>query len=61
MLRRLADAWQVPVSAGVGGQLAGGTSTFRFEGPVVTAIPGGGTLKSWSRQAEVATAAVLAG
>jgi hypothetical protein len=48
VLTRIANATGVPVSAGVQTQLGGGTSTFKFEGPTVTAIPGGGTLQSWA-------------
>ncbi|RMD61453.1 peptidoglycan-binding protein [Candidatus Parcubacteria bacterium] len=48
MLKILAQWWQVPVSAGLRRQYAGGTWTFRFEGPVYTAFPGGLTLKSWA-------------
>jgi hypothetical protein len=49
LLRQLSSIWGVPVSAGVRSQTAGGTSTFRFEGEVVTAMPGGQTLRSWSK------------
>ena len=48
MIQRLADVWKVPVSGGVNDQTSGGISTFRFEGPVFTAFPGGITLKQWS-------------
>ena len=48
LLRNLATAWGVPVSAGIFTQRGGGYNTFRFEGPVKTAIPGGGDLKSWA-------------
>jgi hypothetical protein len=61
MIQKLADIWHVPVTAARRTQLAGGSATFRFEGPVHTAFPGGGTLRSWSRRAEVAAAAVLVG
>lgn len=46
LLNGLADLWRVPVSAGVHTQYAGGASTFRFEGQVVSAFPHGGTLRS---------------
>jgi hypothetical protein len=42
----------VPVSAGVLKQLSqnpASLSTFKFEGPIVTAFPGGGTLRTWAR------------
>lgn len=48
MIQRLANVWNVPVSGGVNTQYSGGISTFRFEGPVFTAFPGGMTLKQWS-------------
>jgi hypothetical protein len=47
MLSAIADMLRVPVSAGVQTQYGGGSTTFRFEGPTVTAIPGGGSLRSW--------------
>ena len=49
MLQTLAYIWGVPVSAGVKTQLAGGTATFRFEGPTRTAFPDAGGLKAWCR------------
>jgi peptidoglycan hydrolase-like protein with peptidoglycan-binding domain len=49
LLQKLANVWQVPVSAGRRTQYGGGRSTFRFEGPVHTAFPAGGSLKSWSQ------------
>ena len=49
MLQELAYTWGVPVSAGVQTQLAGGTATFRFEGPTRTAFPDAGGLKQWCR------------
>lgn len=47
LLSEIAQELRVPVSAGTVDQLGGGLSTFRFEGPTHTSIPGGGTLKSW--------------
>jgi hypothetical protein len=47
VLQAIADDLGVPVSAGVFDQLGGGTTTFRFEGPTFTAVPSGGSLKSW--------------
>ena len=46
MLTRVANALNVPVSAGITDQLGGGLSTFRFEGPTVTELPSG-TLRQW--------------
>ena len=48
VLRSITGAIGVPVSAGVQTQLGGGTSTFKFEGPTVTMVPGGGTVASWA-------------
>ncbi len=47
VLQSIANAVGVPVSAGVQTQFGGGTSTFRFEGPTVTMLPGG-TVASWA-------------
>ena len=49
MLKELAILFQVPVTAAVTTQYGGGTATFRFEGPTVTALPNGGTLRDWCR------------
>jgi hypothetical protein len=51
LVRRLAAIWGVPVSAGVQTQYGGGgiRRTLRFEGPVFTAFPGGGNVRSWAR------------
>lgn len=48
VLRAIAEALGVPVSAGIHDQLGGGTATFRFEGPTFTAVPGGRTIADWS-------------
>lgn len=48
LLQKLANIWQVPVSGGIKNQISGGISTFRFEGPVFTAFPGGATLRQWA-------------
>jgi hypothetical protein len=49
LLAGLCRAWDVPVTAGLRSQYAGGCSTFRFEGPTITVFPGGGNLRSWAR------------
>lgn len=54
LLRELANLWRVPVSAGVETQHTGRGSTGRFEGPVRTAYPGGGSLRTWANQIEAA-------
>jgi hypothetical protein len=48
----LAQLWGVPVTAGLYTQLGGGSDTFRFEGPTVSAFPEG-DLKSWSTAMQV--------
>ncbi len=45
LVTALARAWGVPVTAAIRTQYGGGSSTLRFEGPIVTAFPGGGGLK----------------
>lgn len=52
LVQKLANAWRVPVTAGIFDQLGGGPSTFRFEGPTVTGFPSGGDLKGWSAHME---------
>lgn len=47
LLREIANLLGVPASAGVNTQYGGGFKTFRFEGPTFTAVPGGGSLRSW--------------
>lgn len=54
LLRELANLWRVPVSAGVETQHTGRGATGRFEGPVRTAYPGGGSLRTWANQIEAA-------
>ena len=49
----LATAWGVPVTAGIRGQYGGGCSTFRFEGPTITAFPNRGILKIWAQSIPV--------
>ena len=53
LVEKLANTWGVPVTAGIHTQFGGGDKTFRFEGAVVTKVPGGGTLKSWSAAMEL--------
>ena len=48
VLKAVADATGVPATAAVNDQLGGGSTTFRFEGPTKTAVPGGGDIKSWA-------------
>lgn len=49
LIQKLANIWRVPVTAGRGTQLGGGSSTFHFEGSVYTALPDGGSLKTWAK------------
>lgn len=49
LLTRLANAAQVPVTAGRLSQYGGGRSTFRFEGPTRTICPRGQSLKEWAK------------
>lgn len=53
LVTRLAQAWGVPVTAGLRTQYGGGNSTFHFEGPTFTAFPRGGTLPDWARSIPV--------
>jgi peptidoglycan hydrolase-like protein with peptidoglycan-binding domain len=48
MMNTLVHLWQVPVTAGVGGQ-RGGRETFVFEGPTRTVYPGHQSLSGWAR------------
>lgn len=48
ILQAIANATGVPASAALRIQLGGGTTTYRFEGPTKTAVPGGGELKQWA-------------
>jgi hypothetical protein len=48
LLHEIALDLGVPVTAAIREQLGGGLSTFRFEGPTVTAFPGAGSLRTWS-------------
>ncbi|QCI67300.1 peptidoglycan-binding domain-containing protein [Phreatobacter stygius] len=54
LMRRLADTWGVPVTAGRHTQFAGGSATFRFEGTTVTGFPGGASLAGWAQAMETA-------
>lgn len=47
LLSHLANLWGVPVTAGVQTQYAGGSRTFRFEGPTVTCCPYNGSIHNW--------------
>jgi hypothetical protein len=47
LLRGMADAMGVPVSAGLTTQHGGGRTTFRFEGPTLTICPNGVELAAW--------------
>lgn len=49
MLSLVAEATGVPASGAVRTQYGGGSTTFRFEGPVVHAFPGGSTMQAWTR------------
>jgi len=50
LLSGIANELGVPVTAAVLDQFGGGLTTFRFEGPTFTAIPGGGSLREWCRR-----------
>jgi peptidoglycan hydrolase-like protein with peptidoglycan-binding domain len=52
LVNKLTESFGVPVTAAVLEQLGGGRNTFVFEGPTVTGIPGGGSLKSWSQMVQ---------
>jgi hypothetical protein len=54
LVQKLAGIWDVPVTAGIFDQLGGKANTFRFEGPTITAFPGGGDLRAWSTRVEKA-------
>lgn len=49
LLKGLANALGVPVSAGVRTQYGGGATTFRFEGYVKTEFPKNKSLKAWAK------------
>jgi peptidoglycan hydrolase-like protein with peptidoglycan-binding domain len=53
LLGQIAQAFGVPVSAGVQPQSFGPRTASRFEGPAVTVFPRGGTLQSWAAQFRV--------
>lgn len=48
VLQAVADAAGVPATAALRVQYGGGSTTFRYEGPTKTAVPGGGDLKAWA-------------
>jgi peptidoglycan hydrolase-like protein with peptidoglycan-binding domain len=60
LLHALADNVGVPVSAGPATQYGGGACTFRIEGPIRTAFPGGGNLRSWAESRQEAHQSVMA-
>jgi len=47
LLSNIANTVGVPATAALRVQYGGGKSTFTFEGPTYTALPGGRSLKSW--------------
>lgn len=47
LLNSMAADLEVPVTGARNLQYAGGLKTFRFEGPTITAVPGGKSLKEW--------------
>lgn len=51
LVKGVADLVRRPTSAGIKTQYGGGGgyATFRFEGPVVSAYPGGASRKAWAR------------
>ena len=53
LVTALAQAWGVPVTAGIRTQFGGGLTTFRFEGPTFTGFPRSGNLKAWARSLPV--------
>ena len=56
LLRDLAAAWGVPVTAAVQLQRVGRGRSFRFEGPTITAYPGRVTLRAWAERVAAASA-----
>jgi hypothetical protein len=48
LLSRLASELRVPITAAVNDQPFGRVPTFRLEGPTVTIVPGGGSLRTWA-------------
>lgn len=53
VLQSVANATGVPATAAVRVQLGGGSTTFRYEGPTKTAVPGGGSIKTWAAKLPV--------
>lgn len=49
LLTNIANTLRIPATAGLRVQYGGGLTTFAFEGPTYTAIPGGGSLGSWCK------------
>lgn len=60
LLRRVADAVRVPVTAALNGQYGGGTTTFRLEGATRTAVPGHDSIKLWCRSLQIFAARSVA-
>jgi peptidoglycan hydrolase-like protein with peptidoglycan-binding domain len=50
LLKDLAEAWGVPVTAGIQKQHVGSGQTFRFEGRTLTAYPGRVSLLQWAQR-----------
>lgn len=48
LLQTITNQTGVPVSAALNTQLGGGSTTFRFEGPTKTVLPGGKSLRAWA-------------
>ncbi|MGO9230268.1 MAG: peptidoglycan-binding protein [Bryobacteraceae bacterium] len=51
LLRNVAGALQVPVTAGKHTQYSGLTQSFALQGPITTSLPYGGTLRGWAEAA----------
>ena len=49
LLESVTEIWGLPLSASTASQ-SGGIHADRFEGPVRTFFPGGGSLSEWARQ-----------
>ena len=49
LLSGISNTLGVPATAAIRNQLGGGLTTFEYEGPTRTLLPGGKTLRSWSQ------------